>query len=57
MSHESALPVRLEIAYHAKQFRLRVRDDGRGIVPEVLQQGGRPDHWGLAGECQHAQGK
>jgi len=26
-----------------------VRDDGKGITPEILEAGGRDGHWGLAG--------
>jgi len=55
LRHAQALHVKVEIAYHPKQFCLRVRDDGRGIDPEVLQQGGRPDHWGLQGMRERAQ--
>jgi len=55
LRHAQALHVEVEIAYHPKQFCLRVRDDGRGIDPEVLQQGGRPDHWGLQGMRERAQ--
>jgi signal transduction histidine kinase len=55
LRHSHALHVKVEIAYHPKQFCLRVRDDGRGIDPEVLQQGRRPDHWGLLGMRERAQ--
>jgi signal transduction histidine kinase/ligand-binding sensor domain-containing protein len=55
LRHSGGLHVEVEIAYHPKQFCLRVRDDGRGIDPEVLQQGGRPDHWGLQGMRERAQ--
>lgn len=55
LRHSQALHVEIEIAYHPKQFCLRVRDDGRGIDPEVLQQAGRPDHWGLPGMRERAQ--
>ena len=55
LRHSQALHVNVEIAYHPKQFRLRVRDDGSGITPEVLQEGGRPDHWGLPGMRERAQ--
>ena len=55
LRHSQALHVEVEIAYHPKQFRLRVRDDGRGIDPEVLRQGERPDHWGLPGMRERAQ--
>jgi nitrate/nitrite-specific signal transduction histidine kinase len=28
---------------------LRIRDDGKGIDPKVLQEGSRTGHWGLPG--------
>jgi signal transduction histidine kinase len=28
---------------------LRIRDDGKGIDPKVLQEGGRTGQWGLPG--------
>lgn len=55
LRHSQALHVEVEIAYYPKQFCLRVRDNGRGIDPAVLQQGGRPDHWGLRGMRERAQ--
>ena len=39
----------MTIRYGEHQFRLRVRDDGKGIAPEVLEKQGRAGHWGLAG--------
>jgi signal transduction histidine kinase len=54
LTHSGALHVELEIAYDARQFRLRIRDDGRGIDPEILGQGGRADHWGLPGMRERA---
>ncbi len=39
----------------ARQFRLRVRDDGRGIDPRILEAGGRSGHWGLQGMHERAQ--
>jgi signal transduction histidine kinase len=55
LHHSGGLHVEVEIAYHPEQFCLRVRDNGRGIDPAVLQQGGRPDHWGLRGMRERAQ--
>lgn len=55
LRHSQGLHVEVEIAYDRRQFRLRVRDDGRGIDPSVLEQGGRPDHWGLPGMRERAQ--
>jgi len=48
-THSKGLNVEVEISYDARQFRLRVRDDGRGFDPKILEDGGRPDHWGLKG--------
>jgi signal transduction histidine kinase len=47
--HAQARQVEVEIRYDDEQFRLRVRDDGKGIDPAVLS--GRPPegHFGLHG--------
>lgn len=55
LTHSEGLHVEVEITYDPRQFRLRVRDDGRGIEPEILEAGGRPDHWGLQGMRERAQ--
>jgi len=55
LSHSQGLKVEIEITYDPKQFRLRVRDDGRGIANAILEQGGRPGHWGLQGMRERAQ--
>lgn len=55
LTHSEGLHVEVEITYDPRQFRLRVRDDGRGIEPEILKEGGRPDHWGLQGMRERAQ--
>jgi len=31
-----------------------VRDDGKGMDPRVLKEGGRPGHWGLPGVRERA---
>jgi signal transduction histidine kinase len=36
-------------------LRLRIRDNGRGIDPKVLKEGGRPGHWGLRGIRERAE--
>jgi nitrate/nitrite-specific signal transduction histidine kinase len=33
---------------------VRVRDDGRGIDPEIVAHKGRPGHWGLRGMRERA---
>ena len=42
---------RIEAAnqYDPNLFRLRIRDDGKGIDPKVLQEGSRAGHFGLPG--------
>lgn len=54
LTHADARQVEVEIAYDPKRFRLRVRDDGRGIDPAILADG-LPDHWGLRGMRERAE--
>jgi signal transduction histidine kinase/ligand-binding sensor domain-containing protein len=49
LTHSEGLHVEAEIIYDSRHFRLRVRDDGRGIEPGILEKGGRHNHWGLQG--------
>lgn len=53
--HACARAIEAEIRYDDRVFRLLIRDDGRGIDPKVLEQGGRPGHWGLRGVRERAQ--
>src|SRR5262249_54695582 len=39
--HAIARRIEVEIHYNNHEFRLRVRDDGKGIDPKVLEAGGR----------------
>jgi signal transduction histidine kinase/ligand-binding sensor domain-containing protein len=55
LSHSQGQHVELEITYDAKQFRLRIRDNGRGIEPKILEKGRRDGHWGLQGMRERAQ--
>ena len=55
LSHSDGRNVEAELAYDSREFRLRVRDDGRGIEPEILEAGGRPGHWGLQGMRERAE--
>ena len=52
--HAAARAVEVEIRYDEKYFRLRVRDDGKGIRPELLQGRGREGHYGLHGMRERA---
>jgi signal transduction histidine kinase/ligand-binding sensor domain-containing protein len=54
LSHSAGQHVEVEITYDARQFRLRVRDDGRGIDSVILEKGGRDNHWGLNGMRERA---
>ena len=52
--HAAAKSVEVEIRYDARHFRLRIRDDGKGIDPEVLRGEGRQGHYGLHGMRERA---
>src|SRR4030095_11744061 len=54
LTHSEGHNVEAEITYDRQQFRLRIRDDGRGIEPEILEAGGRPGHFGLQGMRERA---
>ena len=47
--HGDARQIEVEIRYDQGQLRVRIRDDGKGIDPKVLEEGGRAGHWGLPG--------
>ncbi len=52
--HSKANTIEVELEYGLKQLRILVRDDGRGIKPEVLVSG-REGHWGLSGMRERAE--
>ena len=41
--------IEAEITYDPQCFRLRIRDNGKGIEGNVLEAGARQGHWGLPG--------
>ena len=47
--HARAKQIEVEIRYDDEQFRLRVRDDGKGIDQALLSTGGSDGHYGLRG--------
>ena len=51
--HSEAKRVELELEYSDTELRIRIRDNGCGIDPQVLEKG-RDGHWGLAGMREHA---
>lgn len=52
--HAHARRIESEIRYGGSMFRLRIRDDGKGIEPKVLKEGGKVGHWGLRGVRERA---
>jgi signal transduction histidine kinase len=52
--HAQAERIEVEIRYESRQLRVHVRDDGKGIDPEILKAGGRAGHWGLPGMRERA---
>jgi signal transduction histidine kinase len=53
--HAKASHIEAEIRFDKNQLRLRIRDDGKGIDPNVLEVSRRPGHWGLSGIRERAQ--
>jgi signal transduction histidine kinase/ligand-binding sensor domain-containing protein len=47
--HAHANRIEAEIRYDKRTFRLRIRDDGKGIDRSILEEGARAGHWGLPG--------
>ena len=53
-THAQARRIEVEIRYDERQFRLRVRDDGKGIAPKLMNEDGRTGHYGLRGMRERA---
>jgi len=54
--HAHARSIEAELRYDDDAFVLIVRDDGKGIDPQVLKDRGRAGHWGLRGLYERAEG-
>ena len=52
--HAGAHHIEAEIRYDNRLLRVLVRDDGKGMDPKVLKEGGQPGHWGLPGVRERA---
>jgi len=52
--HAAATRIEVEIRYDHQRFRLRVRDDGKGIDSAVLTREGTHGHYGLPGMRERA---
>src|SRR5262249_40679045 len=48
-SHSQARRIETELAYTENLFRIRIRDNGKGIDPDQRLQAERRGHWGLRG--------
>jgi signal transduction histidine kinase len=53
--HANASRIEVEIRYDERALRLRIRDNGRGIDPKILREGGSSGHWGLRGVRERAE--
>lgn len=53
-SHSKAKKIEAELEYGPSELRVLIRDNGRGIDPEVLKRG-REGHWGLPGMRERAE--
>ena len=53
-SHSRGRLIETEMAYTASLFRLRIRDDGKGIDANERLQAERSGHWGLRGMRERA---
>lgn len=47
--HAKASRIEAEVRFGESHFRIRFRDDGVGIDPDVLKHGSRLGHWGMIG--------
>ena len=52
--HARASQIEADIRYDDRLLRVLIRDDGKGIEPEVVKAGGRAGHWGLLGMRERA---
>jgi ligand-binding sensor domain-containing protein/signal transduction histidine kinase len=52
--HAEASRIDVEIIYERKFFKVRCRDNGKGIPNDVMQSVGRKGHWGLRGMNERA---
>jgi len=55
LHHAAAKRIEVEICYDSRQLSMRVRDDGKGIDPDVLRAGEKEGHFGLSGMRERAE--
>jgi signal transduction histidine kinase len=51
--HADSTHIEVEIIYDTRELRVRIRDNGRGMDPEILNAG-KQGHWGLQGMRERA---
>jgi signal transduction histidine kinase len=52
--HAGASTIEVDVTYGDSDLQIRIRDDGQGIAADVLQEGGKPGHFGLVGMRERA---
>jgi signal transduction histidine kinase/ligand-binding sensor domain-containing protein len=52
--HAHARAIEAEIRFDHDVFSMIVRDDGKGMDPQILKDGGRAGHWGMPGVNERA---
>jgi len=55
LRHSEATSIEAEVEYLPDRLRVAVRDNGRGIDPEVVRSGQRDGHWGMPGMSERAE--
>jgi signal transduction histidine kinase/ligand-binding sensor domain-containing protein len=53
--HAQAARIEVALRHGDHEFRIAVKDNGKGIDPEILKQGSRRGHWGLTGMRERAE--
>lgn len=53
--HAQAERIDVAMRHGDHEFRIAVKDDGKGIDPAILKQGSRRGHWGLQGMRERAE--
>jgi signal transduction histidine kinase len=55
LRHSEATSIEAEVEYLPGRLRVVVRDNGRGIDPEMVRSGRRDGHWGMASMHERAE--
>lgn len=53
--HANARAIEVRIAFLRRRLTITLKDDGKGIADEVLNEGGRAGHWGIRGMRERAE--